>query len=226
MIAMMNCRKSITLTLALFSIFVFGGCFKIYEQVEFKSDGSGTFALIYEMAEVREFLLSQGGDPASPTSPYHEIKKDFETDKAILDAIPGISNIQIQGNPESYDLSLQFDFDDVDALNRALNHQLQDNQEETGDFTFYLFEAGVVTRTAYKGHLDDFRDEFTRNLPEINEDLSRASYRVVLKFQEEVSPVNLGQYIFSDDNREASLDLLMLKPEYSEQSPEAAFDFN
>lgn len=124
-------------------IISFTSCITIEESYTFKSNGAGTMKYTIDMSEMSSLLAmaeeEEGGNPMGQDMSFVEI-----ADK--LKEIPGISVAEAIEDKENYLYGLSFKFQDLNALNRALNKILID--DPSADIhTFFTEKDGVMTRT-------------------------------------------------------------------------------
>lgn len=221
----MNPKYPLALLLLLLLPLAFSGCFKVYERVALNHDGTGTFTLFYDLAEIKQGLSSMGADPMADDSPLAGLQADLAREPEALNAMPGIANAELVVSMEAYTLALSFDFASVEALNTAADHLLKDNDPETGSQVFYTFVDGVFTRTAYRGHLDDLVEELRKNFPQQDPRLLEAEYNIEFSFRPAIDSADAAAYTLSADKTSAGLRLFFLKPEYEKADTRATFTF-
>ena len=103
-------------------LFLCTGCFDIYEEYNFKKDGSGTAIYKIDMSGMMEMMGSFGDElnseePGASDSLDAMFKKN-EMITAIQD-VAGISNVEDLNDPEKFILGVKFDFADIASLNEA-----------------------------------------------------------------------------------------------------------
>ena len=121
----------------------FSSCITIEESYTFKSNGSGSMKYTIDMSEMSSLLAmaaeEEGANPMGQDMSFVEI-----ADR--LNEIEGISGATAIENKEKYLYGLNFKFQNLNALNRALNKILIDDPQAE-IHTFFKETDGVITRT-------------------------------------------------------------------------------
>lgn len=105
--------------------FLFTGCFEILEEVDLKSDGSGTLRLTINMSESKSNLsnfLDAGEVQGVKLPSRNEIERNLTRAKSALMESPGISNVSISTDFEEFIFVVNAAFEEVEDLNQAINH--------------------------------------------------------------------------------------------------------
>ncbi|MEZ4806557.1 MAG: hypothetical protein R2815_03685 [Flavobacteriales bacterium] len=139
-------RLSFRTFLAATAITLFTGCLTIEENYTFKKNGSGTMEYVIDLSEMGELMKSiEGlGDSKDKSSMGDLGTMDMEEQVEALKKIPGIKKVKLN-NKKEWVQRLSFAFNDLDALNAALNTLLPDS---TGArHTFFAWEGNTLVRT-------------------------------------------------------------------------------
>jgi hypothetical protein len=135
--------KKIFPAVCLALIISLASCITIEESYTFKSNGSGTMKYTIDMSEMSSLLAmaeeEEGANPMGQDLSFVDI-----ADK--LNDIQGISGAEAIEDKEKYLYGLNFKFEDLNALNRALNKILIDDPKAE-IHTFFKVTDGVITRT-------------------------------------------------------------------------------
>lgn len=98
-------------------------CFDILEEYHFNPDGSGSSRMIADVSQMMDLMSAFGSALDSTEGGDDETLKemfDESTTLALLKNIPGITNVRNLNSKEEKQVGYSFDFQDMDALNRAL----------------------------------------------------------------------------------------------------------
>ncbi|MDL1948249.1 hypothetical protein FBQ97_00315 [Acidobacteria bacterium ACD] len=173
---------------ALAAIVLLSGCLTIEEHYTFKEDGSGTMEYVLDMSEVGEMLdnmkgLSDGGDGGSTSDMGEQAKQ--------LKGVEGIKRVKFKEEKKGYVQRISFRFQDVAALNRALNVLMPDStgvQQE-----FFHWEGNTLVRTNNR-HAEEIGNDMAggptaSDTSGIAEMLKSMKYKYSFRFAKEVASV-------------------------------------
>jgi hypothetical protein len=130
------------LILALGVLFTLTGCLTIEENYTFKKNGSGSMEYVVDMSELGEMVkgldaLSEDKDKPKDDLGMLDLKDNIEQ----LSTIPGISKVKLQ--KQEWVQRISFRFNDLNALNSALNVLLPDSSGES--HRFFAWEGRART---------------------------------------------------------------------------------
>lgn len=119
------------------------GCLTIEENYTFRKDGSGTMEYVVDMSELAKMLdgmkgMMDGKEEGGSTM-------DMEEEAGKLKALEGIARVKCKEEKKGYVQRLSFRFQDVTALNRALNVLMPDSSRGPQDF--FRWEGNTLVRT-------------------------------------------------------------------------------
>lgn len=134
--------KKLILTISL--LFTLTGCLTIEENYTFKKNGSGSMEYVVDMSELGEMIkgldaLSEDKDKPKDDLGMLDLKDNIEQ----LSTIPGISKVKLQ--KAEWVQRISFRFNDLNALNSALNVLLPDSSGES--HRFFAWEGSTLVRT-------------------------------------------------------------------------------
>lgn len=131
-------------------LLIASSCLDIQESVYLRDNGSGKFALTVNLENLESIfkLVEQfGGGKEAGQEILADTEVDFNQLKDKLERQQGIQNVtRIQENQNKL-LGIAFDFDDVDALNRALKELNDSKKDNTGSQEYFIYQNGQLTRT-------------------------------------------------------------------------------
>jgi hypothetical protein len=132
-------HRTYLLTLLL-SLIMLSGCITIHEKYKFNKNGSGTMEYIIDMSEL--FSMMQSLSEESPTDDI-QVDQSFLEAAETLKSVKGISKILLTGNNKEYLFAIKFDFANIDALNEAMGHILQ---QESKKIKYVTVSGKKITR--------------------------------------------------------------------------------
>ncbi|WP_291728158.1 hypothetical protein [Bernardetia sp.] len=125
-------------------------CFDIKEEVTIKKDGSGSFIQTFDLGSnpmVQMALNMQSDSAKNANKPTNKMDSTMESTKERLSQIKGISNVKTASSEEDLKFSIMYDFEDVDALNRAINASKEEKEGEVKVMKkLYSFKKGEFTK--------------------------------------------------------------------------------
>jgi hypothetical protein len=124
-------------------------CFDLKEKIYIRKDGSGTFTFTVDMGQSKMLLdmakRMSGDDKLS--SPTNNINNSFDKGKSDLEKIKGITNVKSITDENNYVFGVQFDFANIEALNKALEKTLKkDETKGGGSYVEYRWRKGELER--------------------------------------------------------------------------------
>lgn len=161
------------------SIFLISGCLTIKESYSFKKNGSGTmsYQVVFDQMDAtfggsQENLIPQSWS--------------FDSLARVLDNIPGISDIQLTGDPSQSEFGLTYKFESLTSLNHALSRMLLADTTEV--FRYFTREHGVWVRK-HKADRMSFSDGFvskSRDEQQVAAILQKLDYEITMEFKKPV----------------------------------------
>ncbi|HMN04162.1 MAG TPA: hypothetical protein PKD45_00405 [Flavobacteriales bacterium] len=133
-------------------ILLFSGCLTIEEHYTFKKDGSGTMEYVMDLSEIGSLLESLPSDSGKKGGAKKDkasgeqvgILAGMEQQVPMLKELPGIKKVKLKKDKSGYLGRITFAFDDVAALNRALNVLMPDSVH--GEQEFFRWEGSTLVR--------------------------------------------------------------------------------
>jgi hypothetical protein len=171
--------------LLLIAVIVFTACFELREEITVDKEGAGTYTLLIDMSSSKNLIdMAMGMQMAKDRTPFAQMDSSFAKGVDRLMNIEGISNVKAINNREQYIFGMAFDFQNTDALNKALNQSAQEQAElnSISTFTFRKKELSRSERSLVSSLADM---EVLRSTPEgaaqIQAILQGASYVYVVR---------------------------------------------
>lgn len=133
------------LLLAATALFAFTGCITIEENYTFKKDGSGTMTYVVDLTELGDMLKTMGDMGVGKDEKDGEMgAMDLGGGKGALEKIGGITKVKLD-TKKKWIQKLSFRFEDVNALNLALNVLMPDSSGLAQEF--FRWDNGTLIRT-------------------------------------------------------------------------------
>ncbi|MBU2995811.1 hypothetical protein KO500_05170 [Cellulophaga baltica] len=195
-------KRITTYCLLFFAITLCTSCFEILEEINLKTDGSGTMLVTFNLSKSKTKLASI---MLLDSVNGHKVPSKDDISIALKDAedhlkkIPGISNIKKTIDYENYIFTIACDFDKVSNLDAVFKDLIQrHNKREKTNFNSTNFSFNQSTNTfARKFSYDDaIKKSFYRLKGDDRKVFEDASYTSIYRFDNLVeSATNLNAKI-------------------------------
>lgn len=174
--------------IATFLVFAMSSCLTIEEHYTLKKNGSGTTKTVIDMSEMKGLMAlameeSEEGDPMDEIS-FGEIKDQLAN-------VEGISNVSITEDKEAFIFGFEYDFESIEALNRARSSMDESGAtrglSQTGKNVFsneFSMPAGLPMDELLGG--DDDESEAAAMM------LGQMKYRIYINTQKPIQTVYAG----------------------------------
>ena len=172
--------------LGLTILFSLSSCFEIIEELDLKKDHSGDFTYTLNMSASRLELntilkLDSFKGRAIPSA--KDITADMDKVILLIRQSSGINKAVYTKNWEDYIFEFKIGFDSLAALDRALNQTYQKLSKSKEPLKDRLLMAnGLLKRTSRLNRLSWFKKLNSKEV----QDLSKANYTCVYRFQEKI----------------------------------------
>lgn len=186
----------------------FTSCINIVEKVFFKKNGSGTYTMTLDMSQIANMMtmFGEGEQMDEMEEVLKGMNEGFEKNKAKLQGIAGIGNINQEMDKPTLTYTLAFDFSNVEALNNGLNSYFA-NEEDSGEYTYFTREKKKISRTSLDRFSKALNDEMNSG-EDADFDPSAlmgdAYFQSVLVFEKDIKSYSNSDYK-KDGNRRISL---------------------
>lgn len=139
-------KKIVMIMWAMLIICLLNSCFTINEYITFKKNGSGSVKTTIDMSNMMQMLGMFLPDSIKQTMKMDDL---LTNEPGNFKKIEGIKNTKISSDKE-YVYTISYDFDNVKALNKAMN-MLRDEESIMAGFNNfmkneYTFKRGKVSR--------------------------------------------------------------------------------
>jgi hypothetical protein len=172
------------------SLLLLTSCITIFEKFKINADGSGTLEYIIDMSEMYEMMAA-----------FSDSTEEMDMsgfDESMREALPGLSeisgikNIGLTGNPAKFIAGIKFDFDNSDALNKAMAVLFMNEEYTTGDARYVEIKGKNFTRFGLTSK--DFNKEALLGSEELDEEtmktmLESMKYKISVEFEKPVKKV-------------------------------------
>ncbi len=134
--------------LLLIAVFISTACFEVREEIAIDKQGAGTYSFLIDMSSSKNLIdMAMGMQITKDRTPFAQMDSSFAKGIERLTNMQGISNVQAINNREQYVFGMMFDFQNVDALNAALNQSAQEQPEPNSMATF-TFRKKELSRSS------------------------------------------------------------------------------
>lgn len=161
------------------SVFLISGCLTIKESYSFKKNGSGTmsYQVVFDQMDA---TFGESQEEFIPQS------WSFDSLAKVLHNIPGISDIEVTGDPSMSEFGLKYKFESITSLNHALSRMLLADTTEV--FQYFSREHGVWVRK-HKADRMSLSDGFvskSRDERQVAAMLQKLDYEISMEFKKPV----------------------------------------
>lgn len=233
--------KNLTLALLAFCAFSLSSCFHIVEELTVKADGTGSYKLNFDMSEMKGMMemmkgmtpdsLKQEGAEAPQSNQMTELGAQLTSITPLLESLGGIKNIKEVSDTTNFQFSYSFDFENQDALNRALKliakEKYQAKQEET-----FLFSKKKFQRLSVGNIGSELKKQLSENEEAGGEEqmdmmkmfFADMTYKTIYNFEKTVKSSSNKLSEVSADKKTVTLTLKPFDEEQAKTHPSVATD--
>jgi len=183
------------------SLLLLTSCITIFEKYKINADGSGTLEYIIDMSEMYEMMAA-----------FSDSTEEMDMsgfDESMRETLPGlknlsgISNIELTGNPTKFIAGVKFDFNNSDALNKAMAILFM-NEEKSEDKTKYV-EIKGKNFTRFGLTSKEFNKEALLGSEELDQEtmktlLESMKYKISVEFEKPVKKVTSMAVLTQEKN--------------------------
>ncbi len=144
-------KKHLLFFLIIVISFSMTSCINFIEHVLFHKNGSGTYTASIDMSKLGDMIKSLGDDADAETG-LGEMNNEFKKASRKIEAQEGVTNVRTDFDEESFKMSISFDFQDIDALNRGMSAYYHDSERDGNEVQQHIFFTKgrkSITRTSY-----------------------------------------------------------------------------
>lgn len=199
--------------LLIFFSFAFSGCFEIIEDVQLKSDGSGSFQYIVNFSQSSTkikslMLMSEVEGYKVPTE--SKIDREFQRMAYISGQVNGISHVQAETDLDKFIFKYSCNFQKIENLNTLIDTVKKQSQElESKSVPSFEFKA---SEKKFIRHGDNSLKEKYDALPESQKMIFEgAEYTCLYRFESEIDSIFNPAAIMSKNRKVSFFKILMPK---------------
>ncbi|MEO0896245.1 MAG: hypothetical protein AAFY71_07605 [Bacteroidota bacterium] len=186
------------------------GCFELIEELTLNSDGSGHIAITFNGSQSKGKLNSVmkletvNGYKVPSKS---DINQEFYQLKKDLNAMSGISNVKISLDSDNFIYTVEGDFQNIPALNKALNQVAKSSIEKRNmpyrftPFDHYQMSGRKFVRT---GPDRDRVPDYQKVKMDDRQIFESGEYRAIYRFEQPIQSVSNDRAVVSK-NRKAMM---------------------
>ncbi len=168
------------------SVFCLTSCFDVVEEINMKSNGSGsiqgTLNLSKSKTKVASLMKLDKIDGIQIPN-QAEIRKEMAVIVNLLKNTPGISNVKQRLDFENYIAIISCDFQNVQALNAYTNTLSKHFKAKINSYSSYSYDAGTKTLKRNYKHSTEGKKEFEKLRPENRQSFGQAFYTSIYRFE-------------------------------------------
>lgn len=209
--------KNMRIALAiLMSSVLLTGCFDIVEEVHYKKDGSGTYKFTMDMSGLQSLMaMAMAADTTGQMN--LDTLSAFSREMAQkVQGISGISNIREIGDAESLVFGIEFNFANLEALNKAATEVAADEIYGKSEKPTFKGAKKEFTRLDAKGFsslMDQMMGEGGEEMEMAKMFLKDVSYTMIYHFDRKVKKVSNKLATVSEDKKSVTLKYFMFDDE-------------
>jgi len=189
-------RKFVQVSFVISLVFL-TSCFDVLDEITLNADGSGTYGLTVNLSKSKTKIATMMALKDGKTPTEAEINEEFDRVVDQLKTMSGISRVVHTSDFDNYIFMLEFDFEKVENLNRAVAQIITSREKEDGEFSIsYQFnKASKKFTRGYTYRADE--DKVDEQVKAEDQDLLKeAYYTSICRFSGQVT---------SCSNREAKI---------------------
>jgi hypothetical protein len=204
-------KKVILSLFAFLLVSTFTGCIDIFETIVFADNGGGHVQQKIDMSQMAAMMESLKGkdkdkkegesekEEESPSATGEEMAKDWER----LKEIEGITNVRIQQDTVKMIYTVDYDFANESALNKAMSK----NDEGTAkQKDLYSIGKSSITRSENSGMGDLTKSEDEETAEMMKTMLADMKFHLSISVPGKIKSVSNKKAVISDDNKTINLE--------------------
>ncbi len=196
-------KKSLLFLIIALAVFI-SSCITVEERYFFNRDGSGSMEYILDLSEIAGLMKMTEDSSAGEEMEFLE---SFEEALSSLKSVNDIHEVQMSGFPDEYIYGIRYDFDNIGALNQAMNILLKEGEgyhnyfRKKGKRKFYRIQHPGEDRTKEELLGDEMDEEFA------DEILKSMKYKLSFAFERDVKKVETtGNVVESEISNQVLID--------------------
>lgn len=197
------------LLLVLMGTTMLTSCFDILEEVTYHKDGSGEFKYVFDMSGLKPMMdmvaaMDSTGEMSMDT--LSALSREFSSK---VQGLAGISDIEEIKNEETFHYGVSFKFDNLDALNAAVNQLTEGPGISTGEADIFDGSKKKFIRLD-AGKISSIFDEMMGEAGGENAEMAMmflkdVSYTTVYHFDKKVKKMSNEKAVLSNDKKTVTL---------------------
>lgn len=183
-------KKVIFSVLMFITLCSLSSCFDIVEEINMKTNGSGSIIGTLNMSKSRtkvSSLMKLDKIDGFNIPSQAEIRKEMATVVQILKNTKGISNVDYKLDFTNYIASVSCDFQNVNALNLYTETLAKHFKTKLNTYSNYSYNSSTKTFIRNYKHNPEAIKEFNKLKPENQKSFDQAFYTSIYRFQNPVS---------------------------------------
>ena len=154
------------------SLILFTSCFDIMEEVNFNKNNSGTFKFYFQFKNASILQQKANNEMANTINEIRNVNNIY-----------GIRNFEYIVNNEQYQFGLQFNFDNINVLNQALQIIFK-----TDSTTYFAEQDGQIIRYEHNNIMQNIDENLgeSKAYLDINQLFNDATYTTKYTFESKI----------------------------------------
>lgn len=194
--------KFFSFLLTAFAVVFLTGCFDITEEITLKKNGSGQYINKIDASSFAEQMQAFAAfDTTGEMIPKlkYSLDSTFATTWGGYNKVKGISNVKIDTS-KPYVYILTMDFENVEALNSALNSSKGTTQQD-----LYAWEKGKISRKDLPLNMGDMKMEDESQKEMLKGFMQDMKYTIIYHLPNDVKEVSNKEAKVSQDKKTVTL---------------------
>lgn len=199
--------RSLVQILAVICLLSTTSCVSFLEKVFFRADGSGTYSFSVDLTSMLN-MAEMAGEEMNADQLMKELKMDENGTMTKLEAIDGVSNVRPAFDKETKMISMVFDFENIDALNRGISTYLHDSTKtEVVQHEIFTMKGSSIERKNINLIMDTLQKSLEESSADGEIDMSFAKmmfsdmfYAVEIETEQKIKSFSNEEYEQNGDN--------------------------
>lgn len=186
-------KKIYFITLVVLLSFSLSSCFDVVEEINMKTNGSGSIVGTLNMSKSKTKVASLM--KLDKIDGFHipnqtEIRQEVTAIVQLLKNTKGISNVDYKLDFTNYIASISCDFQNVQALNAYTETLSKHFKTKLNSYSSYSYNSDKKTFVRSYKHSAEAKKEFDKLNPENQKSFGQAFYTTIYRFQNPVDKQN------------------------------------
>jgi len=165
-------------------------CFEVIEEITLGKDGTGTMALTVNFSQSRTriaAIMLTDSIHGYKVPHKQEIQQEIDKTVALLNKMPGISNVKSTADFTNFVASIHFSFKEVANVNHLIRALLEQYKVESANIPTYNYNKDETRFTREYTYSGDVRTQFNQLTNRDREIFNNAAYVSIFRFESAIT---------------------------------------